>query len=101
MAGLAVAMAAVCAPCAWTMWRQPSVHGARMLVAMALSMALLHAALVLWTAPATAHSHGQSASVAAAAEHAAHLGPALVVVVADFAAALLSASWVRRVVAGS
>ncbi len=100
MAALAVAMAAGCGPCAWGLWRRPTVRGARMLVGMSLAMALVHAALVLGAAPAgpsgTGHVHARTVS-AAGADHTGHLGPALGAVAADFAAALLAASWLRRV----
>jgi hypothetical protein len=98
MAALAVAMAAACGPCAWAMWRRPTVRVARMLVAMSLGMALFHAAFALIAAPLSGHAHAQVASKAASAasEHAGHLAPVLVVVAADFAAALLAASWLRR-----
>ncbi|MEA5456157.1 hypothetical protein SPF06_15585 [Sinomonas sp. JGH33] len=97
MAFLALAMAAGCAPCAWTMWRRPSVHAARVLVGMSLAMALAHAALVLGLAGVTGgHAHGGGSHTALSSEQAGHDGQALAIVAADLASALLAAGWLRR-----
>ena len=99
MALFAIAMACVCAPCAWAMLRSPSMRAARMLVGMSLGMALLHAGLLLGTVPMAGHAHGQVA-VAVGVDSSGHNLTVLGVVGADFAASLLAASWLRRV-AGS
>ena len=100
MAALALAMASICAPCAWTMLRSPSVRAARMLVGMSLGMAVLHGALLLGAVPAVGHAHTSSAALPAAmgsSHGAAHAAATLAVMGADFAVALLAASWLRRV----
>lgn len=107
----AVAMAIVCVPCAVGMWRGRSIRTARMLVGMSLCMALLHGAVLLGGAPALAHSH--SGTTASSSAHALSVGleggaglggggvalhdlPMLTAMAADFTAALLAASWIRR-----
>jgi hypothetical protein len=97
MALLAIAMACVCAPCAWAMLRSPSVRAARMLVGMSLGMALLHSALILGAVPMAGHAHGPvPATVGSRIDSSAHDGPALAAVGADFAASLLAGSWLGR-----
>jgi hypothetical protein len=95
MAALSLVMASACAPCAWKMLRSPSLATARMLVAMSLGMAVLHGALLLVAGPAVGHSHGAGAIVTATLPTA-HAAAALAVMGADFASALLAASWIRR-----
>jgi hypothetical protein len=95
MTALSLAMASACTPCAYKMLRSPSLGAARMLVAMSLVMAVLHGALLLVAGPAVGHSHGADAT-AATALPTAHAAAALAVMGADFAAALLTASWIRR-----
>jgi hypothetical protein len=65
-----------------------------MLVAMSLGMAVLHGALLLVAGPAFGHSHGAGAT--ATTLPTAHAAAALAVMGADFASALLTASWIRR-----
>ncbi|WP_138442617.1 hypothetical protein [Sinomonas susongensis] len=136
MAWAAVVMAAACAPCAWSMWRAPSLRSARILVGMSLGMALLHGALLLGVTPGMAQAGmahagmahagmGQAGMAHSGSGHAgtapaqtavpsASPGPSssavgpgssdpadgelsmLAVVGADFAAAMLAASWIRR-----
>ena len=98
MAVIAVVMAMACSPCAWGMWRSPSARSARVLVGMSLGMALLHGALLLGAAPALGHSHGAAASSSAvpAAASTGHDLSLLAVMGADFTAAMLAASWIRR-----
>ncbi len=95
MAALSLVMASACAPCAWKMLHRPSLGAARMLVAMSLGMAVLHGALLLVTGPAFGHSHG-AGTTATTVLPSAHAAAALAVMGADFASALLTASWIRR-----
>jgi hypothetical protein len=66
-----------------------------MLVGMSLGMAVLHGGLLLGVVPSAAHSHPGHALASTALEPS-HATASLVVIGADFAAALLAASWIRR-----
>ncbi|MCP1413932.1 hypothetical protein [Paenarthrobacter sp. A20] len=97
MITMGLCMAFVCVPCAWVMWRAPSLRTARMLVGMSLAMALLHVALVLGATSPTGHAHAGAEPLSeVVAAHSPHVLPALGVVGADFIVAWLSASWLRR-----
>lgn len=101
MAALGLGMAAVCLPCAWHLWRAPSLQAARTVIGMSLAMVALHAALILGAGPAAhdgAHSHAAHAAHAASTAEAAsgHTGAMLAAVAIDLLAAFAAAAWVRR-----
>ncbi|KHL04900.1 hypothetical protein LK10_02570 [Sinomonas humi] len=109
MAAAAVLMALACIPCAWGMWRAPTLRTARVLTGMSLGMALLHGALLLGVAPALHHGGmaGMGASAMAQGPSLSVLSDGdsgstgsglmmLAVMCADFTAAMLAASWLRR-----
>ncbi|MCT9870420.1 hypothetical protein [Paenarthrobacter aurescens] len=98
MMAMGLCMALVCIPCAWTMWRAPSLRTARMLVGMSLAMAVLHAVLIMGVAAPVNHVHGVVPLTDVAAAHSSHVAPALAVIVADFVTAWLAAAWLRRAV---
>ncbi|BCT76631.1 hypothetical protein SCMU_24730 [Sinomonas cyclohexanicum] len=107
MAVLGLAMAAACLPCAWHLWRRPSVRAARAVIGMSLAMVAVHAALVLSAVGAMgamgamgggaagAHSHGVHEITAAGADDG-HIAVMLVVIAIELVTALASAAWVGR-----
>lgn len=99
MAALGLAMAAACAPCAWHLWRRPSVRAARAVIAMSLAMVLVHAALVLGAfggAHGAGHGHGAPAAMLSAGSPDGHLTGMLAVMAVELLTAFAAAAWVRR-----
>lgn len=99
MAVLAAAMAVACLPCAWHLWRGPSVGAARAVIAMSLAMVAVHGTLVV----AGAGVHGDAQSGHAQGHHAAASAPVdphaqtmLAIIAVELSTALLAAAWVRR-----
>ena len=100
MALLGLGMAAACAPCAWHLWRRPTVSASRLVLGMSLGMVAVHTAVVLGgagaaAAPSGAHVHGGSPAISGAEAHAAHTGTMLVVIGVELVSALLAAAAVR------
>lgn len=101
MAALGLAMAAACLPCAWHLWRRPSVRTARAVIGMSLAMVALHASLVLSGMGATvgsgigAHSHGVHEPAVGGAMDG-HLVAMLAVIAIELATAWAAGAWVGR-----
>ncbi|GAB4099690.1 hypothetical protein [Sinomonas halotolerans] len=96
MGAVGLAMAAACLPCAWHLWRRPSLTAARAAMAMSLGMALFHVAVLLAPGAGATHAHAHAASAAAGQTAAGNpwTAPMLLVIVLDFAAALTVAVWI-------
>jgi hypothetical protein len=93
MAALGSAMAAACLPCAWHLWRRPSLRAARAVIAMSLAMVLVHGVLVLSGGHGGGHAHGHQPGAGAADAHA---GTMLAIIAVELGTAFLAAAWVRR-----
>lgn len=93
MAALGAAMALACLPCAWHLWRRPSLRAARTVIGMSLAMVLVHGALVLSGGHGGGHAHAHQPSSGAADGHAATM---LAIIAVELGTALLAAAWVRR-----
>lgn len=100
MAVLAVAMATACVPCAWHLWRGPSVRAGHAVIAMSVAMALFHAVLVLGAfggAHDGVHAHGgQGAAALSQSASDGHATTLLVLVAVELLTAFAAAAWVRR-----
>jgi hypothetical protein len=93
MAALGAAMAAACLPCAWHLWRRPSLGAARTVIGMSLAMVLVHGALLLSGGPGGGHAHAHHPSAGTVDAHA---GAMLAIIAVELGTALLAAAWVRR-----
>ncbi|NUT70304.1 hypothetical protein [Pseudarthrobacter sp. C4D7] len=90
---LMLALAAVCVPCTFHIWRHCRVGALHRVTAAAVAMAALHAALLL-TAGGSGHAHGaRPASSAAVGAGSTDL---LLVIALELATALLAATLVAR-----
>ncbi|AUI52970.1 hypothetical protein SAMN04489742_3582 [Arthrobacter crystallopoietes] len=97
-AGVMLAMAVACLPCALVLWRAAGVRPAKMMMLAALTMAAFHAVLLL--APNGGVSHGHHAGAAALAPAAtaagAGTGGMLVLISWEIVTGMLAATWLRR-----
>lgn len=104
MAALALLMAAACTPCALSLWRGGGVRPARMLLGMSLAMVLVHGAILLGVfSGAMGHSGGHGTMALPAGNAATAAGSAggmtdatLAVLLCDYLAAMLAATWLFR-----
>ncbi|WP_427016065.1 hypothetical protein ACQCSX_14940 [Pseudarthrobacter sp. P1] len=104
MVALTLLMAAACTPCALSLWRGGGVGPARMLVGMSLAMVLVHGAILLGVfSGALGHSGGHGAMAPLATSAAGAMGAAgsmadatLAVLLCDYLAAMLAATWLFR-----
>ncbi|MCW2135429.1 hypothetical protein [Arthrobacter sp. VKM Ac-2550] len=97
-AGVMLAMAVVCLPCALVLWRTAGVEPAKMLMLAALAMAAFHAVLLLLPNGGVGHSHhtGVAALAPAATAAGAGTGGMLVLISWEIVTGMLAATWLRR-----
>ena len=92
-------MALMCLPCVLPLWRFGSVGAARMMMGGALAMVAVHAVLLLAAGgEESGHQHGGLPAVAGAADGAGAQSTftMLALVGWELAAAMLAATWLRR-----
>ncbi|HEX2248339.1 MAG TPA: hypothetical protein VHH13_12415 [Arthrobacter sp.] len=99
-AGVMLAMAVACLPCALVLWRTAGVGQAKMLMFAALAMAAFHAVLLLAPNAGGSHTHHAGAAalvpVATAAGTDAGTGGMLVLISWEIVTGMLAATWLRR-----
>ncbi|MDQ4490594.1 hypothetical protein RBS60_10310 [Sinomonas sp. ASV486] len=95
MAILAGAMAAACTPCAWHLWRGPSLRAGHAVIAMSVAMALVHAVLAFGGAHGGGHAHGAQAALSGGPGDG-HATTMLAVIAVELLTAFAAAAWVRR-----
>ncbi len=93
--GLMLLMAAICLPCAVSVWHGARASAVSALLVMALVMVTVHAAILLSPGTMTIHQHGSRGEMAISATPQSHAGAMLSVIALELAVAPLAA-WAMR-----